>query len=66
MCSQIVEYHRIIKKPMALDVIRNKLKPDHPEHYMDLRQVMSDIRLMFKNAFTYNPVSYNIKLIFIS
>ncbi|XP_046430107.1 E3 ubiquitin-protein ligase TRIM33 [Neodiprion fabricii] len=54
--SEIVEYHRIIKKPMALDVIRNKLKPDHPNHYTNLRQVMSDIRLMFKNAFTYNPV----------
>lgn len=38
-------------------MIREKLKPDHPEHYTDLRQVMTDIRLMFKNAFTYNPVS---------
>ncbi|XP_076664091.1 E3 ubiquitin-protein ligase TRIM33 [Andrena cerasifolii] len=54
--SEIVDYHRIIKKPIALDVIRDKLKPDHPNHYADLRQVMADIRLMFKNAFTYNPV----------
>ncbi|XP_012250621.2 E3 ubiquitin-protein ligase TRIM33 [Athalia rosae] len=54
--TEIVEYHRIIKNPIALDVIRNKLKPDHPEHYTDLRQVLADIRLMFKNAFTYNPV----------
>ncbi|XP_026673288.1 E3 ubiquitin-protein ligase TRIM33-like [Ceratina calcarata] len=54
--SEIVDYHRIIKKPIALDVIRDKLKPEHPNHYTDLRQVMADIRLMFKNAFTYNPV----------
>ncbi|XP_015174099.1 PREDICTED: E3 ubiquitin-protein ligase TRIM33-like [Polistes dominula] len=54
--SEITEYHRIIKKPIALDVIRDKLKPDHPNHYTDLRQVMTDIRLMFKNAFIYNPV----------
>ncbi|CAL7945161.1 unnamed protein product [Xylocopa violacea] len=54
--SEIVDYHRIIKKPIALDVIREKLKPEHPNHYTDLRQVMADIRLMFKNAFTYNPV----------
>ncbi|XP_066591209.1 E3 ubiquitin-protein ligase TRIM33 isoform X3 [Prorops nasuta] len=54
--SEIAEYHRIIKKPIALDTIREKLKSDHPNHYTDLRQVMSDIRLMFKNAFTYNPV----------
>ncbi|XP_043255808.1 E3 ubiquitin-protein ligase TRIM33-like isoform X2 [Colletes gigas] len=54
--NEIVDYHRIIKKPIALDVIRDKLKPDHPNYYTDLRQVMADIRLMFKNAFTYNPV----------
>ncbi|XP_034196335.1 E3 ubiquitin-protein ligase TRIM33 isoform X1 [Osmia lignaria lignaria] len=54
--SEIVDYHRIIKKPIALDVIRDKLKSKHPNHYTDLRQVMADIRLMFKNAFTYNPV----------
>ncbi|KAL0113294.1 hypothetical protein PUN28_012447 [Cardiocondyla obscurior] len=54
--SEITDYHRIIKKPIALDIIRDKLKPDHIDHYTDLRQVMADIRLMFKNAFTYNPV----------
>nr|XP_050847136.1 E3 ubiquitin-protein ligase TRIM33-like isoform X1 [Vespula vulgaris]XP_050847137.1 E3 ubiquitin-protein ligase TRIM33-like isoform X1 [Vespula vulgaris] len=53
---EIVDYHRIIKKPIALDVIKDKLKTDHPNHYTDLRQVMTDIRLMFKNAFIYNPV----------
>lgn len=54
--SEITDYHRIIKKPIALDIIRDKLKPEHTDHYTDLRQVMADIRLMFKNAFTYNPV----------
>ncbi|XP_012537842.2 E3 ubiquitin-protein ligase TRIM33 isoform X2 [Monomorium pharaonis] len=54
--SEITDYHRIIKKPIALDIIRDKLKSDHVDHYTDLRQVMADIRLMFKNAFTYNPV----------
>lgn len=53
---QIVEYHRIIKKPIALDIIRDKLDPENENHYADLKQVMDDIRLMFKNAFTYNPV----------
>ncbi|XP_051157508.1 E3 ubiquitin-protein ligase TRIM33-like isoform X2 [Leptopilina boulardi] len=57
---EILEYHKIIKKPMALDIIRNKLKTDNPEHYTDLRHVMADIRLMFKNAFTYNPVESQI------
>lgn len=62
-CCQITDYHRIIKKPIALDIIRDKLKPDHAEHYTDLRQVMADIRLMFKNAFSYNPVSRLIRLL---
>ena len=53
----MVEYHKVIKNPMALDIIRRKLKYDDPERYTDLREVMSDIRLMFKNAYTYNPVS---------
>lgn len=51
-----MEYHKIIKKPIALDVIRNKLKPENENHYTDLKQVMADIRLMFKNAYTFNSV----------
>ncbi|XP_034949830.1 E3 ubiquitin-protein ligase TRIM33 isoform X2 [Chelonus insularis] len=57
---EIVEYHRIIKKPIALDTIRDKLKPDNPNHYTELKQVMADIRLMLKNAFKYNPVDSQI------
>ena len=41
---------------MALDVIKKKLNPENEDHYTDLNHVMADIRLMFKNAFTYNPV----------
>lgn len=43
-----------------MDIIRDKLKTDHPNHYTDLRQVMTDIRLMFKNAFIYNPVRFSL------
>ncbi|XP_001605295.1 E3 ubiquitin-protein ligase TRIM33 [Nasonia vitripennis] len=52
---EIVEYHRVIKKPIALDVIKEKLKPESENHYTDLKQVIADIRLMFKNAYTFNP-----------
>lgn len=55
--QQITEYHQVIKKPIALDVIRDKLKSDNPNHYTELKQVLADVRLMFKNAYTFNPVS---------
>ncbi|XP_058791077.1 E3 ubiquitin-protein ligase TRIM33 isoform X2 [Phymastichus coffea] len=54
--QEIVEYHKIIKKPIALDIIRQKLRPSSDNHYTDLKQVMADIRLMFKNAYKFNPV----------
>ena len=41
---------------MALEIIKEKLKPEHENHYTDLKEVLADIRLMFKNAFTYNQV----------
>lgn len=57
LIQQIVEYHEVIKNPIALDIIKNKLNPDNEKHYTELKQVMADIRLMFKNAYTFNPVS---------
>ena len=53
---QIRQYHLMIKKPIALDVIKAKLDPKSDNHYIDLKQVLADIRLMFKNAFTFNSV----------
>lgn len=60
LLKQIAEYHRVIKKPIALDVIKEKLKPESENHYTDLKQVIADIRLMFKNAYTFNSVSIKI------
>ncbi|CAD6224100.1 GSCOCG00005481001-RA-CDS [Cotesia congregata] len=57
---EITEYHQVIKKPIALDVIRDKLKSDNPNHYTELKQVLADVRLMFKNAYTFNPVESSV------
>ncbi|XP_044253927.1 E3 ubiquitin-protein ligase TRIM33 isoform X2 [Tribolium madens] len=49
------EYHAIIKNPIALDSIRQKLNWNSAEHYTSMEQLVKDVRLMFKNAYTYNP-----------
>ncbi|XP_068906901.1 E3 ubiquitin-protein ligase TRIM33-like isoform X2 [Tenebrio molitor] len=49
------EYHSIIKSPIALDSIRQKLNWSSPDHYTSMEQLIKDVRLMFKNAYTYNP-----------
>lgn len=51
-----VEYHEIIKKPIALDVIRQKLNWSNEIHYKSINELVKDVRLMFNNAYTFNPV----------
>jgi hypothetical protein len=46
------DYHNVIKQPMDLATIKSKLDSNlyrHKEEFAD------DVRLMFKNCFTYNP-----------
>lgn len=51
-----IDYHAIIKSPMALDNIRQKLKWDLDERYRSLEDLVRDVRLMFRNAYNYNSV----------
>ncbi|KAF5308881.1 hypothetical protein FQR65_LT00581 [Abscondita terminalis] len=48
------EYHTIIKKPIALDSIRHKLDWTSEDCYTHIEELVQDVRLMFKNAYTYN------------
>ncbi|XP_043938746.1 tripartite motif-containing protein 66 [Protopterus annectens] len=47
-------YYQIIKKPMDLSVIREKLKKDHPSHYSSPKEFVLDVRLMFQNCAKFN------------
>lgn len=47
-----VNYYSIIKNPMDLGTIRKKLDQ---LHYATLNDVISDIRLVFRNAMQFNP-----------
>ncbi|XP_049937524.1 E3 ubiquitin-protein ligase TRIM33-like isoform X2 [Schistocerca serialis cubense] len=54
---EVTEYHEKIKKPMSLDIIRRKLDSTHPEHYSSMRDFVADVRLIFNNAYLFNPES---------
>ena len=49
----------MIEKPMALELIKQKLLPNSTDHYTSLDQFVKDIRLIFKNCYIFNPVSIN-------
>lgn len=51
-----IDYHSVIKHPIALDTIRQKLNWDSENHYRTLDDLIKDVRLMFRNAYCYNSV----------
>ncbi|KAL2523534.1 Transcription factor GTE4 [Abeliophyllum distichum] len=46
------DYHDIIKHPMDLGTIKNRLSQDW---YKSPREFAEDVRIVFRNAMTYNP-----------
>ncbi|KAK9453700.1 hypothetical protein V1511DRAFT_504239 [Dipodascopsis uninucleata] len=49
--KQYPEYYREIKQPIAIDMIRKKIKR---RQYPDIETFLSDLRLMFNNAKEFN------------
>ncbi|XP_045453569.1 transcription intermediary factor 1-alpha [Melitaea cinxia] len=48
-------YHQKIQQPMCLDMIRLKLQPGAEGRYTHISQFVADVRLLFRNAYRYNP-----------
>ncbi|CAH2088416.1 unnamed protein product [Euphydryas editha] len=48
-------YHQKIQQPMCLDMIRLKLQPIAEGRYTHISQFVADVRLLFRNAYRYNP-----------
>ncbi|XP_075981925.1 transcription intermediary factor 1-alpha-like [Anticarsia gemmatalis] len=55
-----LHYHSKISRPMCLDMIRMKLQPRSPHRYTHVAQFVADCRLLFRNAYKYNPVDSTI------
>merc|ERR1712062_827367 len=55
-CSDLnfKEYLDIIKEPIALDVIKEKLDRDNPEMYRTIPEFLSDVRRMFRNCLKFH------------
>ncbi|XP_056100139.1 tripartite motif-containing protein 66 isoform X1 [Rhinichthys klamathensis goyatoka] len=47
-------YYQIIKKPMDLSVIRNRLSRNSHTHYLSPQEFVADVLLMFKNCAKFN------------
>ncbi|XP_032803857.2 bromodomain adjacent to zinc finger domain protein 1A isoform X3 [Petromyzon marinus] len=54
--SQVPDYYDIVKKPIALNVIREKL---NSWEYASSADFLSDVDLLFRNCFDYNPQHTN-------
>ncbi|NXI47133.1 TRI66 protein, partial [Galbula dea] len=49
-------YYQIIKRPMDLSIIRNKLQKKNKPHYSAPEELVTDVRLMFWNCAKFNYV----------
>jgi hypothetical protein len=45
---------QVIKKPMDLGTIRNKMEAKDGSGYKHVQEICDDVRLVFSNAMTYN------------
>ncbi|KAL4648343.1 E3 ubiquitin-protein ligase TRIM33 [Arapaima gigas] len=55
--ASVPNYYKIIKRPMDLNTVKQKLQQRHPQHYKSPREFVSDVRLVFSNCAKYNEMS---------
>ncbi|XP_068639199.1 transcription factor GTE6-like [Aristolochia californica] len=48
------DYYEVIEKPMDFSTIRNQMEATDGTGYKNVREICADVRLVFKNAMTYN------------
>ncbi|KAK6144780.1 hypothetical protein DH2020_021600 [Rehmannia glutinosa] len=48
------DYYKIIDRPMDFSTIKNQMEAKDGTGYKHIRQICSDVRLVFKNAMQYN------------
>ncbi|CAL8236655.1 unnamed protein product [Boreogadus saida] len=51
------DYHDIIKHPMDLCTVKNKLEA---RQYRDAQEFAADVRMMFSNCYKYNPPDHDV------
>ncbi|GFY65681.1 transcription intermediary factor 1-alpha [Trichonephila inaurata madagascariensis] len=53
--KKVINYYKIIKRPMELETIKIKMSPAHFQHYKTVEEFLDDMILMLSNCYTYNP-----------
>ncbi|XP_057429805.1 transcription factor GTE1-like isoform X2 [Lotus japonicus] len=56
----LYDYYEIIEKPMDFSTIRRKMDAKDGSGYKNVREIYSDVRLIFKNAMKYNDRKHDI------
>ncbi|XP_026418939.1 transcription factor GTE6-like [Papaver somniferum] len=51
---ELHDYYEVIDKPMDFSTIRNNMELKDGTGYKNVREICADVRLVFKNAMTYN------------
>lgn len=59
---QLDDYHKIITKPMDFSTIQNKMEGKDGTKYKSVREIYSDVRLIFNNAMTYNDEHHDVHI----
>ncbi|TKY72637.1 Transcription factor GTE1 [Spatholobus suberectus] len=54
------DYYEIIEKPMDFSTIKRKMDAKDGSGYKNVREIYSDVRLIFKNAMKYNDEKHDI------
>ncbi|XP_068484064.1 transcription factor GTE1-like isoform X2 [Phaseolus vulgaris] len=59
---ELHDYHEIIAKPMDFSTIEKKMNAKDGSGYKNVREIYSDVRLIFKNAMKYNNEKHDIHI----
>lgn len=59
---QLDDYYKIITKPMDFSTIRNKMEGKDGTKYNNVREIYSDVRLIFANAMKYNDEHHDVHI----
>lgn len=56
-CAGLHDYHDIIKKPMDLGTVKQKMDS---REYKSTGEFAADVRLIFTNCYKYNPPDHDV------
>uniref|UniRef100_A0ACD5ZJG5 Uncharacterized protein n=1 Tax=Avena sativa TaxID=4498 RepID=A0ACD5ZJG5_AVESA len=59
---QLDDYHKIITNPMDFSTIQNKMEGRNGTKYNSVREIYSDVRLVFDNAMKYNDEHHDVHI----